>query len=202
MAKGTLFIISAPSGAGKTSLVAEILAQTDNIQASISHTTRECRPGEQDGVNYHFVGREQFLTMIENNAFLEHAQVFGNFYGTSEEWVETTLNKGIDVILEIDWQGAEQVRSKFVDSQSIFILPPSKSALRERLNGRGQDHAEVIEKRIAAATEEMSHYVEADYLVINDTFALALEQLQSIISAQRCKMPVLGHEKLLSDLLS
>lgn len=202
MAKGTLFIISAPSGAGKTSLVAEILAQIDNIQASISHTTRECRPGEQDGVNYHFVGREQFLTMIENNAFLEHAQVFGNFYGTSEEWVETTLNKGIDVILEIDWQGAEQVRSKFVDSQSIFILPPSKSALRERLNGRGQDHAEVIEKRIAAATEEMSHYVEADYLVINDTFALALEQLQSIISAQRCKMPVLGHEKLLSDLLS
>ncbi|MDB2533589.1 guanylate kinase [Porticoccaceae bacterium] len=202
MAKGTLFIISAPSGAGKTSLVAGILAQINNIQASISHTTRDCRPGEQNGINYHFVDHQQFVTMIENNAFLEHAEVFGNFYGTSQEWVEATLNTGTDVILEIDWQGAEQVRSKFADSQSIFILPPSKQALRERLNGRGQDHAEVIEKRIAAATEEMSHYVEADYLVINDDFALALEQLKSIISAQRCKMPVLGHEKLLSDLLS
>ena len=202
MAKGTLFIISAPSGAGKTSLVAGILAQINNIQASISHTTRDCRPGEQNGINYHFVDHQQFVTMIENNAFLEHAEVFGNFYGTSQEWVEATLNTGTDVILEIDWQGVEQVRSKFADSQSIFILPPSKQALRERLNGRGQDHAEVIEKRIAAATEEMSHYVEADYLVINDDFALALEQLKSIISAQRCKMPVLGHEKLLSDLLS
>jgi guanylate kinase len=202
MAKGTLFIISAPSGAGKTSLVAGVLAQINNIQASISHTTRDCRPGEQNGINYHFVDHQQFVTMIENNAFLEHAEVFGNFYGTSQEWVEATLNTGTDVILEIDWQGAEQVRSKFADSQSIFILPPSKQALRERLNGRGQDHAEVIEKRIAAATEEMSHYVEADYLVINDDFALALEQLKSIISAQRCKMPVLGHEKLLSDLLS
>jgi guanylate kinase len=202
MAKGTLFIISAPSGAGKTSLVAEILAQINNIQASISHTTRDCRPGEKNGINYHFVDRQQFVTMIDNNAFLEHAEVFGNFYGTSQDWVEATLNTGTDVILEIDWQGAEQVRSKFADSQSIFILPPSKQALRERLNDRGQDHAEVIEKRIAAATEEMSHYVEADYLVINDDFALALEQLKSIISAQRCKMPVLGHEKLLSDLLS
>ncbi len=202
MAKGTLFIISAPSGAGKTSLVAEILAQINNIQASISHTTRDCRPGEKNGINYHFVDRQQFVTMIDNNAFLEHAEVFGNFYGTSQDWVEATLNTGTDVILEIDWQGAEQVRSKFADSQSIFILPPSKQALRERLNGRGQDHAEVIEKRIAAATEEMSHYVEADYLVINDDFALALQQLKSIISAQRCKMPVLGHEKLLSDLLS
>ena len=202
MAKGTLFIISAPSGAGKTSLVAEILAQINNIQASISHTTRDCRPGEKNGINYHFVDRQQFVTMIDNNAFLEHAEVFGNFYGTSQDWVEATLNTGTDVILEIDWQGAEQVRSKFAESQSIFILPPSKQALRERLNDRGQDHAEVIEKRIAAATEEMSHYVEADYLVINDDFALALQQLKSIISAQRCKMPVLGHEKLLSDLLS
>jgi guanylate kinase len=202
MAKGTLFIISAPSGAGKTSLVAEILAQINNIQASISHTTRDCRPGEKNGINYHFVDRQQFVTMIDNNAFLEHAEVFGNFYGTSQEWVKATLDTGIDVILEIDWQGAEQVRSKFAESQSIFILPPSKQALRERLNDRGQDHAEVIEKRIAAATEEMSHYVEADYLVINDDFALALQQLKSIISAQRCKMPVLGHEKLLADLLS
>lgn len=202
MAQGTLFIISAPSGAGKTSLVSEILMRMDNIQASISHTTRAARTGEVDGVNYHFVSQQVFQSMVTENAFLEHAQVFGNFYGTSEQWVQDTLNAGIDVILEIDWQGAEQVRQQFAQSKSIFILPPSKQALVDRLNERGQDDVEVINKRVAAATEEMSHYIEADYLVINDNFDLALEQLKSIISAQRCKMPVQGHEKLLSDLLS
>jgi guanylate kinase len=202
MAQGTLFIISAPSGAGKTSLVAEILARMDNIQASISHTTRAARSGETDAVNYHFVSQQTFHSMVADNAFLEHAEVFGNFYGTSRQWVQETLNAGTDVILEIDWQGAEQVRQQFAQSKSIFILPPSKQALRERLNGRGQDDIEVINKRIAAATEEMSHYIEADYLVINDDFDLALEQLKGIISAQRCKMPIQGHEKLLSDLLS
>ena len=202
MAQGTLFIISAPSGAGKTSLVAQILARMDNIQASISHTTRAARSGETDAVNYHFVSQQTFHSMVADNAFLEHAEVFGNFYGTSRQWVQETLNAGTDVILEIDWQGAEQVRQQFAQSKSIFILPPSKQALRERLNGRGQDDIEVINKRIAAATEEMSHYVEADYLVINDDFDLALEQLKGIISAQRCKMPIQGHEKLLSDLLS
>ena len=202
MAQGTLFIISAPSGAGKTSLVAEILARMDNIQASISHTTRAARSGETDAVNYHFVSQQTFHSMVADNAFLEHAEVFGNFYGTSRQWVQETLNAGTDVILEIDWQGAEQVRQQFAQSKSIFILPPSKQALRERLNGRGQDDIEVINRRIAAATEEMSHYVEADYLVINDDFDLALEQLKGIISAQRCKMPIQGHEKLLSDLLS
>ncbi len=202
MAQGTLFIISAHSGAGKTSLVAEILARMDNIQASISHTTRAARSGETDAVNYHFVSQQTFHSMVADNAFLEHAEVFGNFYGTSKQWVQETLNAGTDVILEIDWQGAEQVRQQFAQSKSIFILPPSKQALRERLNGRGQDDIEVINKRIAAATEEMSHYVEADYLVINDDFDLALEQLKGIISAQRCKMPIQGHEKLLSDLLS
>ncbi|MDC1144633.1 guanylate kinase [Porticoccaceae bacterium] len=202
MAQGTLFIISAPSGAGKTSLVAEILARMDNIQASISHTTRAARSGETDAVNYHFVSQQTFHSMVADNAFLEHAEVFGNFYGTSRQWVQETLNAGTDVILEIDWQGAEQVRQQFAQSKSIFILPPSKQALRERLNGRAQDDIEVINKRIAAATEEMSHYVEADYLVINDDFDLALEQLKGIISAQRCKMPIQGHEKLLSDLLS
>jgi len=202
MAQGTLFIISAPSGAGKTSLVAEILARMDNIQASISHTTRAARSGETDTVNYHFVSQQTFQSMVADSAFLEHAEVFGNFYGTSRQWVQETLNAGTDVILEIDWQGAEQVRQQFAQSKSIFILPPSKQALRERLNGRGQDDIEVINKRIAAATEEMSHYVEADYLVINDDFDLALEQLKGIISAQRCKMPIQGHEKLLSDLLS
>ena len=202
MAQGTLFIISAPSGAGKTSLVTEILARMNNIQASISHTTRAARSGEKDAVNYHFVSQQTFRSMIADNAFLEHAEVFGNFYGTSRQWVQETLNAGTDVILEIDWQGAEQVRQQFAQSKSIFILPPSKQALRERLNGRGQDDIEVINKRIAAATEEMSHYIEADYLVINDDFDLALEQLKGIISAQRCKMPIQGHEKLLSDLLS
>lgn len=202
MAQGTLFIISAPSGAGKTSLVSEILMRVDNIQASISHTTRAARTGEVDGVNYHFVSQQVFQSMVTQNAFLEHAQVFGNFYGTSKQWVQDTLNAGIDVILEIDWQGAEQVRQQFAQSKSIFILPPSKQALVDRLNERGQDDVEVINKRVAAATEEMSHYIEADYLVINDNFDLALEQLKSIISAQRCKMPVQGHEKLLSDLLS
>jgi guanylate kinase len=202
MAQGTLFIISAPSGAGKTSLVAEILARMDNIQASISHTTRAARSGETDTVNYHFVSQQTFQSMVTDSAFLEHAEVFGNFYGTSRQWVQETLNAGTDVILEIDWQGAEQVRQQFTQSKSIFILPPSKQALRERLNGRGQDDIEVINKRIAAATDEMSHYIEADYLVINDEFDLALEQLKGIISAQRCKMPIQGHEKLLSDLLS
>jgi len=202
MAQGTLFIISAPSGAGKTSLVAEILARMDNIQASVSHTTRACRPGEVDGVNYHFVSQSVFAHMVADNAFFEHAEVFGNFYGTSEQWVWDTLNRGTDVILEIDWQGAAQVRQKFPNNKSIFILPPSKKALRERLNGRGQDKAEVIEQRIAAATEEMSHYVEADYLVVNDDFTTARRELESIITAQRCKTPVARHEKLLLDLLS
>ena len=174
----------------------------ENIQASISHTTRDCRPGEQDGINYHFVDHDLFLNMIDENAFLEHAQVFGNYYGTSEQWVRATLAAGTDVILEIDWQGAEQVRRKFNESKSIFILPPSKKALRERLNGRGQDDADVIAKRIAAATEEMSHYVEADYLVINDDFEVASSELNAIITATRCQQPVQGVEKLLLDLLS
>jgi guanylate kinase len=140
--------------------------------------------------------------MVADNAFFEHAEVFGNFYGTSEQWVRDTLNRGTDVILEIDWQGAAQVRQKFPNNKSIFILPPSKKALRERLNGRGQDKVEVIEQRIAAATEEMSHYVEADYLVVNDDFTTARRELESIITAQRCKTPVARHEKLLLDLLS
>ena len=202
MATGILFIISAPSGAGKTSLVSELLVRMDNIKASISHTTRDRRPGEEDGVNYHFVSKEAFVSMLEQNAFLEHAEVFGNYYGTSQQWVEETLAVGEDVILEIDWQGAAQVRQLFDDSTSIFILPPSKQALRERLDNRGQDDSAVIEKRIAAATEEMSHYIEADYMVVNDDFDVALNQLMAIVSAQHCRLPVSGQEKLLADLLS
>ena len=200
MATGILFIISAPSGAGKTSLVAELLNNMSNIKASISHTTRDRRPGEVDAVNYHFTSREQFVEMIEQGAFLEHAEVFGNFYGTSQQWVADTLASGEDVILEIDWQGAAQVRKLFPESTSIFILPPSKQALRERLHKRAQDDAEVIEKRVAAATEEMSHYVEADFLVVNDDFDTALQQMMSIVSAQHCRLPVSGQEDLISDL--
>jgi len=201
MATGILLIISAPSGAGKTSLVAELLNNMSNIKASISHTTRDRRPGEVDAVNYHFTSREQFVEMIEQGAFLEHAEVFGNFYGTSQQWVADTLAGGEDVILEIDWQGAAQVRKLFPESTSIFILPPSKQALRERLHKRAQDDSEVIEKRIAAATEEMSHYVEADFLVVNDNFDTALQQMMSIVSAQHCRLPVSGQEDLISDLL-
>lgn len=202
MALGTLFIISAPSGAGKTSLVSELLSRLDNIQVSISHTTREARPGEQDGVNYHFVSHQQFETMVEQQQFVEHAKVHNNYYGTSEQWVKSTLNKGIDVILEIDWQGAEQVREKFPGSKSIFILPPSKQALLERLKGRGQDKPSIIEERVAAATEEMKHCNDADYVVINDQFEIACNQLQTIVEVQRCEVASQRHKKLLIDLLS
>ena len=202
MALGTLFIISAPSGAGKTSLVAALLDRLDNLQVSISHTTRQARPGEQDGVNYHFVTCEQFELMTANQQFVEHAKVHSNFYGTSKDWLESSLNKGVDVILEIDWQGAEQVRSKFPRSKSIFILPPSQQALFERLKGRGQDEDAIIKQRVAAAKEEMSHYNDADYLVINDQFEVACQELQTIIQAQRCEINSQRHEKLLIDLLS
>ena len=202
MKQGTLFIISAPSGAGKTSLVGEILSRSDNIQASVSHTTRERRSGEEDGVNYHFVTQPEFLKMVDDDSFLEHAEVFGNHYGTSESWVRMTLELGIDVILEIDWQGAEQARKHFPSSQSIFILPPSKQALQERLTLRGQDNKEVIDRRIAAATQEMSHYIDADYLIINDDFETARTQLESIITAQRCRLPATDHRDLLNDLLA
>jgi guanylate kinase len=202
MKQGTLFIISAPSGAGKTSLVGEILSRSDNIQASVSHTTRERRSGEEDGVNYHFVTQSEFLKMVDDGSFLEHAEVFGNHYGTSESWVRMTLELGIDVILEIDWQGAEQARKHFPSSQSIFILPPSKQALQERLTLRGQDNKEVIDRRIAAATQEMSHYIDADYLIINDDFETARTQLESIITAQRCRLSATDHRDLLNDLLA
>ena len=202
MALGTLFIISAPSGAGKTSLVSALLERLDNLQVSISHTTRKSRPGEKDGVNYHFVSCEQFEAMVASQQFVEHAEVHGNFYGTSKDWLENSLNQGVDIILEIDWQGAEQVRNKFPRSKSIFILPPSQQALFDRLKGRGQDEDSVIQQRVAAAKEEMSHYADADYLVINDQFEVACQELQTIIQAQRCEINSQRHEKLLIDLLS
>ena len=202
MTKGTLFIISAPSGAGKTSLVAEILKRVANIKASVSHTTRACRPGEQDGVNYFFVSKNQFQEMIKNADFLEHAEVFGNYYGTSERWVRDSLADGTDVILEIDWQGAEQTRQQFPSSKSIFILPPSIQALEVRLNNRGQDDSIVISQRVAAAKDEMSHYAEADYVMVNDDFKLAIDHLEKIILGQLSHNSAIVDASLINNLLS
>lgn len=155
---------------------------------SVSHTTRPMRPGEIEGINYHFVDRDEFVEMLGQSAFLEHAQVFDNFYGTSKAWVEETLASGRDVILEIDWQGAEQVRKQMPETVGIFILPPSQQALLERLTGRGQDDQAVIDKRMAQAIDEMSHYVETDYLIINDDFATALAELRAIMVAERQRL--------------
>lgn len=185
MTKGKLYIISAPSGAGKTSLVKQLRAEMDQLAVSISHTTRTMRAGESSGVDYFFVSVEVFKDMINRQAFLEHAQVFDNFYGTAQQTVEDNLAQGLDVILEIDWQGAQQVRKMLPDSQSIFILPPSISILRQRLQNRGQDDASVINRRMRDAVTEMSHYPEFDYLIVNDDFGLALNQLKSIITANR-----------------
>lgn len=183
--QGTLYVISAPSGAGKTSLVTEMLAQDARLGVSISHTTRPMREGEQNGVDYHFVTRGEFETMIAQGDFLEHADVFGNYYGTSQVWVRDTLAKGQDVILEIDWQGAEQVRRLLPECVGIFIVPPSADILRERLTGRGTDAPEVIERRLAEAAEECRHAVEFDYLVVNDDFDQALTELLCIVRSRR-----------------
>ena len=182
---GTLYIISAPSGAGKTSLVKALLESTPGVAVSISHTTRAPRPGECAGKDYYFVTPEQFAALLAEGAFLEHAQVFGNCYGTSRAAVQQQLEAGQDVILEIDWQGAQQVRTLLPHNVSIFILPPSQAALRQRLAQRGQDSVEVIERRMAASLNDMRHYADFDYLIINDDFASALQELRSILIAQR-----------------
>ncbi len=202
--QGTLFTVSAPSGAGKTSLVARLLDELDNVQVSVSHTTRAMRPGERDGVNYHFVSHDTFAAMLQDSAFLEHAQVFDNYYGTSQQWVEATLASGRDVILEIDWQGAQQVRKLMPDTVSIFILPPSQQALRERLTGRGQDDETVINRRMSAAVAEMSHYVEGDYVVINDDFEIALNELKAVLLSHRLQLSKQQqrHQDLLAALLT
>ena len=201
---GTLYIVSAPSGAGKTSLVKALVDAQPQVRVSVSHTTRAMRPGEVDGVNYHFVSREDFLERLERDEFLEHSEVFGNLYGTSQRWLEQTLAEGFDLILEIDWQGAQQVRRLMPQAKSIFILPPTQEALRQRLNNRGQDSDEIIEKRMREAVSEMSHYVEYDYLVINDDFAHALVDLQSIFRANQLKQQSQQqrHARLLSELLA
>ena len=204
MTKGSLFIVAAPSGAGKTSLVNALVTQQADIRLSVSHTTRLPREGEVDGQDYFFVSQDSFALMRDAGAFLESATVFDNSYGTSSEAVLTLLQQGFDVILEIDWQGAEQVRHNFPESTSIFILPPSKSALEQRLRGRGQDNDETIARRMRDAENEMSHYVEFDYLIVNDQFDVALSDLAAIIIARRHSIAVQKQVKLelLTELLA
>jgi guanylate kinase len=178
---GNLFIISAPSGAGKTSLVKALLGINPHIDLSISYTTRDPRPGERDGKDYHFISRKTFLAMAERGEFLESAEVYGNLYGTSQTWISQEVAKGRDILLEIDWQGASQVRRLFPDSISIFILPPSREALEQRLKGRGKDNDTVIAERMAAVREDVAHIAEFDYVIINDNLNEALRELDAVV---------------------
>lgn len=182
---GTLFIVSAPSGTGKTSLVNALVRDTNHLKLSISSTTRTMRPREIDGYHYHFIEEDKFQQKITAGDFLEYAEVFGNFYGTSQESVDKMLNEGHDVVLEIDWQGAQLIKQRRADAISIFILPPSIDALRERLETRGQDSKEVIDIRMEKSMNEISHYGEADYLIINEDFEEALKGLKTIVRAHR-----------------
>ena len=198
---GNLFIISAPSGAGKTSLVKALLAADSLVKLSVSYTTRPPRPGEANGVDYHFIDETQFLQMLEEAEFLESAEVHGARYGTSQTLVETILHEGKDLVLEKDWQGAAQVRSLYPQAISIFILPPSLQILSERLKNRGQDSAQVIARRMAAACEEIGHVSEFDYVIINDVFSDAHQDLCAIIRSQRlkCDSQLWRHQDLLNS---
>lgn len=187
---GTLFIVSAPSGAGKTSLVQALVSTMDDISVSVSHTTRAGRPGERDGVDYYFVDEGHFEGMVAQGAFLEHARVFGNLYGTARKTVMGLLQEGKDVVLEIDWQGADQVRSVMPAAVSIFILPPSHEELERRLRARNSDDPDAVRRRMREAAAELSHYAEFEYLVVNDAFERALADLQAIVRACRLRLPV------------
>ncbi len=201
--RGNLFILSAPSGAGKSSLIGALLKKHSDMKVSVSHTTRSPRPGEENGVHYHFVSVDEFKTLIEQNDFFEWAQVFDNYYGTSKQAIESQLAAGIDVFLDIDWQGAQQIRKLVDDVETIFILPPSKEELESRLNNRGQDSAEVIAGRMAKAQSETSHYNEYDYVVVNDDFDTALTEIETIVMAKRLslKSQTVRHQALLENLL-
>ncbi len=191
MSRGSLFVLSAPSGAGKTSLVHALQSKLSDFRVSISHTTRDRRPGEQHGQAYYFVVHGEFERMIEDGAFLEYARVFDHYYGTARSTIDADLRAGSDVLLEIDWQGAQQVRRLVPDCISIFVLPPSRNSLEERLKSRRQDDQQTIARRMRDAISEMAHYREYDYLVVNDDFEQAVGQLCSIIQAQRLKT---GHQ--------
>lgn len=187
MKRGTLFVVSAPSGAGKTSLVGKLRAQVEGFTVSVSHTTRARRPGEEHGRDYHFIERTEFERLASQGAFLEYARVFDHYYGTARETVDTALAEGKDVMLEIDWQGARQIKAVMPACLSIFVLPPSRETLLRRLHGRGQDDAKTIARRMQDAISEMSHYAEYDYLIVNDDFETALEEMRSIVLASRLK---------------
>jgi guanylate kinase len=201
---GNLFMVCAPSGAGKTSLVAALLERHPEIHLSISSTTRDKRPGEVDGQHYHFLSGEGFHAKLDDNAFLEHAEVFGNHYGTSRSEVVPYLEKDQDVLLEIDWQGARQVRTAMPRVRSIFILPPSISELERRLRHRAQDSDEVIQRRMSQAREEMVRHCEFDYVVINDDFERAIADLEAIVRSERLRLSVQSarHARLLDELLA
>ncbi|MGA0838299.1 MAG: guanylate kinase [Pseudomonadales bacterium] len=203
-AEGLLVIVSAPSGAGKTSLVRALVARDPNVRISISHTTRSRRPREQDGVDYHFTSREAFVDMVGQGDFLEHAEVFGNLYGTAASSITEQRGRGVDVILEIDYQGARQVRARYPDAISIFILPPSRATLAERLERRAEDSAAVIEARLAEAQTEMASHGDYDFLIVNDDFGMALDDLTAIVRAARLRTPTQTRRLgiLLDDLLS
>jgi guanylate kinase len=199
---GNLFIISAPSGAGKTSLVHALLGINPHIDLSVSYTTRNPRPGEQDGKDYHFVSRESFLAMAKNGEFMESAEVYGNHYGTSQTWIGQEIAKGRDILLEIDWQGAAQVRQLFPECISIFILPPSIMALEQRLKGRGKDNAAVIATRMAAVREDVAHVAEFDYVIINDNLNEALRELNAVVLSAKliCTKQLARHQALINQL--
>ena len=207
---GNLFILAAPSGAGKSSLIKALLEKhpstdehNNTMQVSVSHTTRAARPGEIDGVHYHFVDHTEFESLIEQGAFFEHAEVFDHYYGTSKVVIEHTLRQGIDVFLDIDWQGARQVKTQIPDTATIFVAPPSKDELKRRLTQRGQDSPEVIEQRMIKAVSEISHYHEFDFVVVNDNFTVALAELDAIVTTRRLrtKKQIVRHQQLFNNLL-
>lgn len=201
---GLLFVVSAASGTGKTSLVKALLERVNNLHVSVSHTTRGQRPGELDGVHYHFTQKQDFIDLVEQGGFIEYAEVFGNYYGTAQATVKEQLAKGHDVLLEIDWQGAQQVRNLFPESKQIFILPPSQFDLRERLSNRGTDTVDVIEHRLGCAVEDMQQYVSFDYVIINDDFNKALHDLEAVIIANRLvtAQQAHRHQALIEKLIS
>lgn len=202
--RGSLYIVAAPSGGGKTSLVKALVESMTDIAISVSHTTRSKRPGEVDGVDYFFIDSDEFKQMIDEQAFIEHAQVFGHFYGTSKSQIEDRLLRGVDVLLDIDWQGAQQIKRAFPDAVGIFIIPPSLEALKQRLQGRKQDPEDVIHARMQRAQDELSHYAEFNYLIINDDFYCAASELKAVVIAHRLRMErqIEKQRKLLSFLLS
>jgi guanylate kinase len=204
MMKGTLYIVAAPSGAGKSSIVNAVLKRLPDVALSISYTSRAPRPGERHAQHYHFIRKDEFERMIEAGEFFEYALVHGDYKGTARQSVLPQLEKGLDVLLEIDWQGARQVRAQIPEAQSLFILPPSKQALETRMRNRGQDSEAVIAQRLAAAREEMSHYHEFDFVVVNEHFDQAVQEVAAIFSAQRLRLPAQQsrHKALIEQLLS